>query len=72
MTGRAHLEELGPILQPARSLRNLPDAIFGDVADDELEMAARALRAISYSCITGAAKLERIVHLRRQAAGRPA
>ena len=70
MTGRARLEALGPILQPARELRNAPDAIFADVADDELEIAARALRAISYSCVTGAAKLERIVHLRQKAADR--
>lgn len=70
MSGRARLEALGPILQPARELRNAPDAIFADVPDDELEIAARALRAISYSCITGAAKLERIAHLRRKAADR--
>jgi hypothetical protein len=70
MTGRARLDALGPILQPARELRNVPDAIFADVADDELAVAARALRAISYSCVTGAAKLERIVHLRQQAAAR--
>lgn len=72
MTGRDHLEALGPILEPARKLRYLPDAVFGDLADEELEMAARALRAISYSCIAGADKLERIVHLRHKAAGRPA
>lgn len=70
MTGRARLEALGPILEPARELRYAPDAIFADVADDELEIAARALRAISYSCITGAAKLERIVHLRQKTADR--
>lgn len=66
MTGRARLEALGPILEPARALRYEPDSLFDDVSDGDLELAARGLRAISYSCITGAAKLERIVLLREK------
>jgi hypothetical protein len=64
VSGRALLEALGPILEPARTLRYQPDGDFDDVTTHELELAARALRAISWSCITGAHKLERLVLLR--------
>lgn len=65
--GRALLEALGPILEPAQTLRYAPDSIFAAVSDAELGVAARALRTISFSCITGAEKLERLVHLRTRA-----
>lgn len=67
MSGRALLEALGPILEPARTLRYQADDDFDDVGTDELELAARALRAISWSCIKGAHHLERIAVLRQQA-----
>ena len=65
MTGRELLEALGPILGPARQIRYEPDEIFDDVDVDDLERAARSLKAIAYSCTTGARKLESIAARRR-------
>lgn len=70
MSGRAYLERLGDELEAARALRYEPDDVFDDVDDDDLERAARALRAIGYSAETGARRLEGIVRVRR--GGRPA
>lgn len=70
MNGRAYLERLGEELVAARRLRHEPEDLFDDVDDDDLERAARALRAIGYSATTGARKLEGIVRTRR--GGRPA
>ena len=59
LKGRALLEALGPILTPVRELRYRPAEEFADVTDDELEIAARYLRAIAYSCTQGEAVLRR-------------
>lgn len=65
MTGRELLEHLGPLLAPTREIRFRTAEDFVDVTDVELEQAARALRALGYSCNQGAAKLDAV------RAGRP-
>lgn len=50
----------GTALVPAREIRNLSTEAFGDVDDEELEVGARNLRALSYSCQQGATALERV------------
>lgn len=65
MTGREHLDALGPILEPARNLRYLKPEDFDDCTVAELETAARALHAISYSALTGARLLESVAARRR-------
>lgn len=75
MNGRELLEYLGPVLAPVREIRNRPADDFEDVSVDELEIAARALRALGYSCTAGARRLEAIRSARcvlcskREAAG---
>lgn len=59
LKGRALLEALGPILTPVRELRYRPAEEFADVTLEELEIAARYLRAIAYSCTQGEAVLRR-------------
>lgn len=68
--GRALLEALGPLLGPARSVRYENPDSFTDVTDDELERAARSLRAISYSCAEGARLLDRVRNA-RSSSGNP-
>ena len=58
-TGRELLERLGPIVKPLRELRYRPIEDFADVTLEELEIAARYLRAIAYSCTQGEAVLRR-------------
>lgn len=64
MTGRELLLALGPVLAPAREIRYRDSADFEDVSTGELEVAARNLRAISYSCKAGALKLELLADTR--------
>lgn len=66
--GRPLLEYLGPLLEPARSLRYENPSTFVDVTDDELERAERALKAISYSCQQGARLLARVREARNRVA----
>ncbi len=65
MTGRELLEYLGPVLAPTREIRFRSADDFADVTDVELEQAARALRALGYSCTEGARKLDAVAALRR-------
>lgn len=60
MTGRELLDELAGAVVLAREVRYLPDADFEDVTDDELEKAARNMKALAYSFETGAHKLRRV------------
>ena len=62
--GRDRLEKLGPMLAPARELRDLPDEAFDDLDESELDVVARSLRALSYSCEVGARKVESILRRR--------
>jgi hypothetical protein len=71
LQGRALLEALGPLLEPARALRYENPSTFADVTDDDLERAARSLKALSYSCAQGARLLERVVGARRSISGHP-
>ena len=61
---RQLLDALGPALVPAREVRYLKPDSFADLTGDELERAARSLRALSYSCQQGATLLERTLRLR--------
>lgn len=62
--GRRLLEDLGRALALARALRYEPVDRFVDVDDEDLYRAARSLKAIAYSCQTGARHLERILDRR--------
>jgi hypothetical protein len=73
-TGREYLEALGPALGPAREIRYLRPELFDGVTDHELDVAATALRAVSYSTDQGARLLDRIRSVRiriAEAEGRP-
>jgi hypothetical protein len=49
-----------------RNLRYLPAADLADISDDDLEAAARWLRAAAYSAREGARHLERLMHQRQE------
>lgn len=66
MTGRALLERIPAELDAARQVRYEPEASFAELTLDEIDNAARWLRAASYSCTTGARKLEQIARTRRE------
>lgn len=61
MTGRELLEYLGPLLAPTREVRFRSAEDFADVTELELEQAARALRALGYSCREGARRLDAVL-----------
>lgn len=63
-SGRELLLAAGEALKPAREIRYRDDADFDDVTEEELEIAERSLRALSYSCQQGASTLLRIRTLR--------
>lgn len=59
---RKLLEDLGPILQPARKVRDLNRRKdFDDLETELVSRAARNLRAIAYSCTEGAKLLEAVI-----------
>lgn len=68
--GRAYLLALSAALPPARALRYEPDELFDDLSLDDLDLVARNLNALAYSCREGARKLERI-HAGRRGEGNP-
>lgn len=75
-SGRDLLDALGPMLDPARAVRYQSPTSFDGVSVDELDAAARSLKAIAYSCQEGARLLERVRDRRRpsepsSAAGEP-
>jgi len=60
VTGQALLAEAGRALHVARNLRYSKPETFDDVTSEDLDVAARHLRAISYSCQEGARLFDRI------------
>lgn len=64
--GRLRLEEVFAGLKPIRDLRYDPDDLFDDVPTEALDPAIRWLRAASFSALTGARKLERILNNRTE------
>jgi hypothetical protein len=65
-SGDQFIGDLAKILGPAHQLRYEKAELFDSVATEHLINAARSLRAIAWSCIEGARKLERIVMLRER------
>lgn len=54
------LEQVAGAVRVCRSLRYENPASFDDVTSEELEVVARGLRAIAYSCSEGARMLDRV------------
>jgi hypothetical protein len=69
VSGKAYLDELGPAVAKAREIRYMDPEVFNDCTLVELDQAARALRAVSYSCRQGAIVLERARRQRQEASG---
>jgi hypothetical protein len=65
VSGRSTIEAVSDAVRVARALRYEDPSTFDDLTPEELDVVARGLRAVSYSCIEGARKLERILTVRR-------
>lgn len=63
---RALFEALGPLTEPMREIRFLPDEALLELTDDERAIAARSLRGLAYSANEGARRIERFEYRRRE------
>lgn len=66
MSRRAELESIPAGTEALRAVRYMTDADFDGITDDELEIAARWLRAAAHSAREGARTIDAVVARRKE------